>query len=152
MFRSLPSPVLFRLNSARLLPWLSFAVWAGVAFSAVSWGLRWTQAPGAMTATEAPPLQVAVSTDAVARSLGVMTPTNKTPSTASRLQLVGVMADANGQGVALIAVDGKVAKPYRVGKPVLDGLVLQSVQPRRALLGPEVSGASTQVLDLPARK
>jgi len=55
-------------------------------------------------------------------------------------------------GAALIAVDGKPAKPYRVGAVVADGLVLQSTQGRRVNLGASMDGPQTLVLELPAKK
>jgi general secretion pathway protein C len=51
-----------------------------------------------------------------------------------------------------MAVDGKPAKPYRVGALVTDGLVLQSAQGRRISLGASVDGPPTLVLELPAKK
>jgi general secretion pathway protein C len=71
---------------------------------------------------------------------------------ASRFQLLGVMAGESSQGAALIAVDGKVAKPFRVGSLVVDGLVVQSAQGRRVSLGAAMDGPSTLVLELPAKK
>jgi general secretion pathway protein C len=65
--------------------------------------------------------------------------------------MLGVVADQHSAGAALIAVDGKPAKPYRVGDVVEDGLVLQSVKGRNAALGP-VSGAAVLTLELPPLK
>ncbi len=65
------------------------------------------------------------------------------------LQLTGVAAGTSGRGAALISVDGRPARPYAVGMAVGDGLVLQSVQGRRAQLGPALQGPSTVVLELP---
>jgi hypothetical protein len=39
-------------------------------------------------------------------------------------------------GAALIAVDGKPPKPYRVGARIEDGLVLQGVAPSKRHAGP----------------
>ena len=64
----------------------------------------------------------------------------------------GVLADQNSAGAALISVDGKPAKPYRVGDVVEDGLVLQSVQGRRAGLGQAGGGSAVLTLELPALK
>ncbi len=71
---------------------------------------------------------------------------------ASRFQLQGVMAGGPHAGAALIAVDGKPAKPYRVGALVADRLVLQMVEERRITLGPAMDGPQTLVLELPAKK
>jgi general secretion pathway protein C len=51
-------------------------------------------------------------------------------------------------GVALIAVDGKPAKPFAVGARLDPELVLQSVSLRTASLGP-ASGAPTVKLEMP---
>ena len=74
------------------------------------------------------------------------------PSLASRFQLQGVMAGGPNAGAALIAVDGKAAKPFRVGAVVADGLVLQSAQGRRVTLGAAMDGPQSLVLELPAKK
>jgi general secretion pathway protein C len=66
--------------------------------------------------------------------------------------LVGVLDGGPNAGAALIAVDGKPAKPFRVGAVVADGLVLQGTQAKRVSLGPELLGPSVLMLDLPAKK
>ena len=72
------------------------------------------------------------------------------PSLASRLQLVGVVAGVrSGDGAAVISVDGKPARPYRVGASIEEGLVLQSVQGRRAVLAAQANGQSLLTLELP---
>ena len=45
----------------------------------------------------------------------------------TRFVLSGVVATMPGGGVALIAVDGEVAKPYSVGTELAPGYVLQSI-------------------------
>jgi len=142
------------MSSRVLLPAASLLVWGAVAFSAVTWGLRWTatgDAPSkAFAAAQALP---EVDASAVARSLGAMSvQAAAAPSLASRFQLQGVMAGGPDAGAALIAVDGKPAKPYRVGAVVADGLVLQSAQGRRVNLGTALDGPQTLVLELPAKK
>jgi general secretion pathway protein C len=90
---------------------------------------------------------------AVERALGAQAQVAQAaPTLASRFQLVGVLnADANS-GVALISVDGKPAKPFRVGKPIAEGLVVQSTQAKRVQIGATLDGPSTLSLDLPAKK
>ena len=70
------------------------------------------------------------------------------PTLASRFQLQGVMAGGPNAGAALIAVDGKAAKPYRVGAALEGGLVLQSVQRRSVRLAPSGNGQAFE-LSLP---
>ena len=155
MHRALPSFTPAFSASARLaLPLASLLVWAAVAFSAVTWGLRWsaTGASAGQNATSAytlPPIDTA----AAARTLGAMpVQAPAAPTLASRFQLQGVMAGDASQGAALIAVDGKAAKPFRMGAVVADGLVLQSAQGRRVSLGAAMDGPPTLVLDLPVKK
>jgi len=135
----------------------TFLLWALVAGSAVFWGLRMSARPGAAPAGAAvtrppPPADPA----AVARLLGAAPATAAAPAApalASRLVLVGVVAGATShQGVALIAVDGKPAKPFRVGAAIDEGVVLQSVQGRRAVLAQGANDPSALTLELPPRK
>jgi general secretion pathway protein C len=144
----------FSASSRVLLPAASLLVWGAVAFSAVTWGLRWS-ATGAnpSNATAATQALPEVDVSAAARSLGAApVPAAAAPTLASRFQLQGVMAGGPDAGAALIAVDGKVAKPYRVGAVVADGLVLQSAQGRRVTIGASMDGPQTLVLELPAKK
>lgn len=137
--------------------WASFLVWAAVAASAVYWVLRlFTAAPAV------PPHAVAVGAGGaprgdVARVLGALpdaapsAPVAAAPAP-SRFKLVGVVAPRHERdarvGVALIAVDDKPPKAYRVGA-VIDGeTVLRSVLRRSVELGPREGPAA--VLELPA--
>ena len=134
--------------------WLTLLVWALVAFSAVTWVLRWSAARDVMrVAAAAPQALPEVDDTAVARSLGAApAPVAATPSLASRFQLVGVLTGGPNAGAALLAVDGKPAKPFRVGAVVVDGLVLQSAQGRRVSLGASVDGPMVLTLELPFKK
>ena len=62
-----------------------------------------------------------------------------------------MVADAGQQGVALIAVDGKPPRPFRVGATVADGYVLQSLEARAAALGASAGSAPAFTLQLPTR-
>src|SRR5574343_560848 len=94
----------------------TLAIWALAAASAAYWGLRLTARPPGMPAPTAAPAPVAADVQAMARLLGAVTA--QTPQAAavpvsSRFALVGVLAgQQGGSGAALIAVDGKPAKPY----------------------------------------
>jgi general secretion pathway protein C len=155
MLRYRPSfATAFSASSRVALPVVTLLVWGAVAFSAVTWGLRWSAtgaAPSnASTAAQALP---DVDVSAAARSLGAApVQVAAAPTLASRFQLQGVMAGGPDAGAALIAVDGKAAKPFRVGAVVADGLVLQSAKGRRVTLGASMDGPQTLVLDLPAKK
>jgi general secretion pathway protein C len=65
----------------------------------------------------------------------------------ARLQLQGVLAVGSQQGAALISVDGKPAKPYRVGSAIEDGLQVTSVKARSVSIGQ--NGAEAFTLELP---
>jgi general secretion pathway protein C len=80
-------------------------------------------------------------------AVAASTPT--APSLSSRFNLIGVVANRSQHGAALIAVDGRPAKPYRVGSAIDEGLVLQSVAPRRAVLAASTSGPPLVTLEMP---
>ena len=120
-------------------------VWAAVAASALFWGLKLL-----VKAPPAPPqVQVADGGDGLrgdlTRLLGADAPApvaagQPEPAADARFSLVGVVSPRSPQaareGVALIAVDGKPARAFRVGSVVDGQNVLQSVEPRGATLGP----------------
>lgn len=133
----------------------TFVLWGLAAASAVYWGMKLGGAPG--TVPIAPPAPTASPADpaAVARLLGsrpVAASAAPVASLASRFSLLGVVAEADGGGAALVSVDGKPPKPYRVGAALDEGLVLQSVQARRATIGASMQSAPALTLDLPPRK
>jgi general secretion pathway protein C len=144
------------LNDNRRMParLSAFVIWALVAASAVFWGLRLI-----VRSPEAPPYTVSVGDAAsvsgdLTRLLGTppvaAAAVVATPEIASRFRLTGVMAPKPPatQGVALIAVDGKLPRAFRVGAAVDGELVLQSVSLRTAAIGPP-RGATAVTLELP---
>ena len=131
-------------------------VWALAAASALYWGL--------LLATRSPavPPQAQVATPGaglrgdLGRLLGVDAPVPVAavappPAANARFELVGVVSprapQAVREGVALIAVDGKPAKAYRVGAAVDGDQVLKSVSARGATLGPR-GGTAAISLDI----
>lgn len=129
----------------RAARWLGFAVWAAVAASAVFWGLRLLAAGPAL-----PPQALAVAPQALPagdarRVLGAApgpaapAPAAPLPPASSRFALLGLVAPrgqaAAGEGLALIAVDGKPPRALRVGASVDGDLVLQRVHARGVELG-----------------
>jgi len=134
----------------------TFALWVLAGASLVYWGLRLTQRPLPPAAAAAPPAVPAPDAQAlgvllgVSGWLGLATLLTWVIVPGSRFALVGVVAGRHsGGGAALIAVDGKPPKPYRVGMQVEPGLVLQSVGAREARLGAALGGASAHVLSMP---
>lgn len=135
----------------------TFLLWALVAGSAVFWGLKMSARSATVPAPVATRAPMPADPVALARLLGATPAANEgaataAPALASRLALVGVVAGASQRGAALIAIDGKPAKPFRVGATIEEGLVLQSVQGRRAVLGGNAAGPGGLTLELPARK
>lgn len=70
---------------------------------------------------------------------------NETSVVGARLKLLGVAAGSQSQGHALIAVDAQPAKTFWIGREVIDGWLLQSVQARAASLS---KGNNAPVLTL----
>jgi general secretion pathway protein C len=130
----------------------TFSLWALVAASAAYWSLKLSNTGGVVTAPPAARSPAPVDTAAVARLLG-SSPTAagvaQAPSAGSRFALVGVVANRGHGGAALIAVDGKPAKPFRVGSAVEDDLLLQSVDARQAVLAPSMDAPPSVTLQLP---
>ena len=138
----------------------AFVIWSLVGATAVFWALRLAASP-----PQVPPYAVAVGNSiAVRGDLGRLfgapqrpaATAQAAPEAPSRFRLVGVMAPRGkaaqaepGNGVALIAVDGKPPKPFAVGARLDSDLVLQSVGLRTASLGP-AQGARSVLLELPA--
>jgi general secretion pathway protein C len=143
--------------------WFAFVIWGAAAATAVFWGFRLF-----VPSLPAPAHALTVSTALAARGdmtrlLGndlqpVATAEAPLPATDTRFQLVGVVSPraerAAGEGLALIAVDGKPAKAYRVGSTVEGETVLHGVSARGAALGPRGQAATVALeiapLPLPA--
>lgn len=135
--------------------WFAFVIWAAVAATAAGWGLRLF-----VPALSAPAHTTMVDMTASARGdltrlFGVEAPppaADAPPPADTRFKLVGVAAprsSANtGQGYALIAVDGKPARAFRIGAAVDGDTVLQEVRARGATLGPR-GGPATVSLEIP---
>ena len=144
---------------------VTLLLWLLALGSAVYWALKFvgmTAAPAYAVVVGAAPstmLRAADST-AVARALGGgLVPANSAASspasgaasgiTASRFVLTGIVDGKSPQAdIALIAIDGKPAKPYRLGGVLEAGVVLQSVSGRKAVIGP-ADGAAGVGLELP---
>lgn len=140
-------PMLARLSA--------FVVWAFVAGVAVFWGLRLFVSP-----TPAPASAVSVADGTAVRGdlsrlFGAVeaAAAEAPPAESTRFKLIGVLAGRDGdaaasQGVALVSVDGKPARPYRAGALVEDQLVLRSVSQRAAAFGP-AQGPVSFTLEIP---
>jgi general secretion pathway protein C len=142
----------------------TFLVWLLAAACAVFWALRFTASPQApLSAALATPASTsAVDPQSLAKGLGGgQTPAKAGDSAeaassnaalqAARFALTGVVVQkaGAGQGVALIAIDGKPPRPYRVGATLADGVVLRSVSNGKALLASSMDAAPSLTLALP---
>jgi len=130
----------------------TFTLWALVAASAVYWGLKFTAPAGGTTAAVASRNAAPPDPAAIARLLGAgpaAAAAAPVASLSSRFVLVGVVASASHHGAALIAVDGRPARPFRVGAALDEGVVLQSVAARRAVLAASADGPALVTLELP---
>ena len=70
----------------------------------------------------------------------------------SNYALFGLATTKAGTGVALISMDGKPAKPYRVGSKVADEWVLKSISRTDAILATAMNAADGMKLELPVRQ
>jgi general secretion pathway protein C len=136
---------------------LSFVIWALVAASAVFWLTRLlSRSDPAPSHTVIASAGASVASADLSRLLGstrvAAAEAAPEPAVDARFKLIGVVAPKAQQpdsGLALIAVDGKPARPVVLGGVVDGPLVLLAVNHRRAELGP-AGGAATVRLELPA--
>ena len=142
-------------QSSWMVRLVTLAFWAMAAASLTWWGLRlWGgAAPVAPVAQTVAASTAVADPAALARLLGAAPATTAAaPVAVNRFILLGVMASPSRQGAALIAVDGKPARAYRVGSKVDEGLVLEAVEPRKARLA-HVSGAGEPMtIEMPAAR
>ena len=133
----------------------SLLVWAVVAYSAVVFALQWgggVPVDAVVAGSEQKQVLPEVYALAVSKALGAAPVQSASGSLASRFVLVGVMDGGPSQGVALISVDGKPAKPYRLGQAVSEGFVVVGTGPKKAELGPQLGAPATLQLELPLKK
>ena len=124
---------------------LTLSVWALALLSVSYWVLKLVGSSGtpANVASVTAPAPASVPAD-LARALGPPVAVAASPLPAavpvidpsSRFQLLGVVASRANTGVALISVEGKVARPFRVGSQIADAYTLKSVSTRSATLAP----------------
>jgi general secretion pathway protein C len=133
----------------------TFIVWAAVGLCAAYWAFKFvTTKPVEATAAVAAPA-VVVDTKAIAKLLGATdSVANQGIYIASKvkLSLFGLATSPTGQGIALIAIEDKPAKPYRVGAKVTDDLVLKSISKVDAVLAASATAPDGPKLELPSRK
>jgi general secretion pathway protein C len=132
----------------------AFLVWAALAASAVFWGLRLAGASPVAPPHTLPVGEAAVAHGDLTRLFGAepvpSAEAAPVPTLSSRFKLIGLAAPraAGTPGVALISVDGKPARAYRLGAAVDADLVVQSIEPRAVALGVRGTAPSAR-LELP---
>ncbi len=135
--------------AARLI---TLAIW----FAAVVGGMAW-MLPLLGRPAPVPPRTVVAAASlpsgGAERLLGTPPPAavKAPPPAESRFKLIGVIAPRRGSapGLALISVDGKLARAVAVGHEVDSGTTVLAVGRRKVDLGP-ADGAPTLTLELPA--
>ena len=135
---------------------MTFLLAALAAASMVFWVLHWPTRASSSLSPVTTALPATIDSGKVALLLGANAAAGSGPvaNASSAYKLMGVIAEGGighqgARGSALIAVEGTLAKPYRVGDEVTDGLVLQSVKARSVLLGRDGQTDGAVTLELP---
>jgi len=146
-----------RIMASRIF---ALIIWAAVAASLAYWGLRWLARPTGVPANATPVSMDGGTKGDIHRLLAGPTKASKdanqvNPGLASmlsgRIKLLGVIAPRAGEqtaGIALLSVDGKPPRAFRLGATVDGEMVLQSLTQRGAQIGP-ANGPAAINLDLP---
>lgn len=149
---------------------VNFVLCALAGASVAYWGLRWLgyapfmpapttpsvnanpSAPGSAKAQSTGSASINQDFQLVAQIMGVTAPQAAgSPQAASRFSLLGVAFAGSQQGAALIAIDGKPPKHFRVGQELDAGLRLLSLTPRGVNVGQNKVTAFTLELPVKAR-
>ena len=128
----------------------TLCVWLLAVGSAIYWvlhmqsGRSGNNVPAATAKVELP------DATSLARILGATAPQAATAVRASnRFTLKGVVSGALGKEAALIVIDDKPARAFRVGSAIEDGLILQSATERRVTLSATPDGPPLMTLEMP---
>lgn len=133
----------------------TFAAWAVAAAGVGYWALQLSSNAGQFNLPTTPIADSrsgnANDPAALARLLGALAPQAVAPmSNSSRFALKGVVSGALGQEAALIAIDDKPARAFRVGSAIEEGLVLQSASKSKVTLSATKGGPILMTLEMPA--
>ena len=135
---------------------LTLLAWALAAWSVTYWVLQFQGAAPTAAAPAPPPAQALAAEPAdVAKVFGPAIETKAPEPVAvavvavvdpsTRFSLSGVVASRAPGGVALLSVEGRPARPYRVGAIIDDAYTLKSVTSRSAVLVEKSSGTTFTV-------
>lgn len=145
----------FSTGNNWLVRLVTFAIWMFVLLCVVYWGFKFTKfKPISAIPAGIVPVKV-VETQAVAQLLGSSGCIgNKPISTAINANFVlhGIANTNSGGGIALIAVDGKPAKPHGVGSQITELWKLKSLSRTGVTLVSSKSSAEEMSLTLQARQ
>lgn len=134
---------------------ITLAVWLLAVLFGAFWAMKFVTVKPVNAAYAVTSPAIAIDSQAIAKLLGapdlVATKATITPAS-SNYALFGLATTDGGAGVALIATDGKPAKPYRVGSKVADEWVLKSISRTEAILATGMNAADGMKLDLPVRQ
>lgn len=134
---------------------VTLTVWLLAVLCGAYWALKFVTVKPFNAAAAAATPPIVVDSLAVAKLLGATNSIAEkaiiTPAS-SNYALFGLAVTSAGTGVALIATDGKPAKPYRIGSQVADDWVLKSVSRTEAILATAVNAPDGMKLELPARR
>jgi general secretion pathway protein C len=130
-------------------------IWLLVGLCTAYWAFKFaaTKTVEATAALAAP--TVVVDSKAIGKLLGatdVVTAKALNTPASTKFALFGLANSVGGQGVALIALDGKPAKPYRVGSLVADNFILKSISKTGVVLATSLKSPDGVTLELPERK
>jgi general secretion pathway protein C len=134
---------------------ITLLLWMAVALCAAYWAFKFVTTKPVAAAPVAVPA-VVVDSKAVAKLLGasdiVAVKPVSAPVSTTKYLLFGIASTLRGAGVALIGIDDKPARPYRVGSKVADDLVLKSLTKTKVVLAASSSAPDGITLELPVRK
>jgi general secretion pathway protein C len=132
---------------------LSLLVWTAAAGSAAYWALSLTASPQPVPAhARVTDADAGLRGDLArlfgepAAGAGVATPAVPPPAASSRFKVLGVVGSVRGgPGIALLTVDGKAPRAYKVGAPIDADWVVESVTQKSVRIAPRGGGAAFEL-------
>jgi general secretion pathway protein C len=149
----LPRPHAGHHGRAAAVALVTLAIWLGVGLQGAYWAGRLWGAGMPLVSALPPTSEPVIDPVRIARALGVEPSTaTATPPVSAAAEgsgagwrLVGVIADRQGAGAAVLARDGMVARAYRVGATLPDGWRLERVARTEVWLVPTGGGEALRL-------
>jgi len=156
MLNRFPIPWSDQRGRVAVVALVTVAIWLGVGLQGAYWAGRLWGAEAPVVSALPPTSEPVIDPARVARALGggqgaevLFAPlASAVDGTNIGWQLVGVIADRQGAGVAVLARDGMVARAYRVGATLPDGWRIERVARTEVWLVP-TGGSEALRLVLP---